>query len=86
MRVAVYGLCDSGHGFWKKVLSASCVFPAFDYRRSNGPVDLVLTTHVDDFLRACADSGQAVMDKLLARFEVGKCEIGRLRFCGKQFP
>ena len=25
------------------------------------------------------------MDKLLNRFEVGKREIGRLRFCGKQF-
>ena len=93
IRVPVYGLCDSGRGFWKKVnhdaldvgLKASRIFPAFYYHESNGRVDLVLTTHVDDFLWACTDSGQVVMDKLLNRFEVGKREIGRLRFCGKQF-
>ena len=90
IRVPVYGLCDSGRGFWKKVnrdaldvgLKASRIFPAFYYRESNGRVDLVLTTHVDDFLWACADSGQVVMDKLLSRFEVRKREIGKLRFCG----
>ena len=93
IRVPVYGLCDSGGGFWKKVnndaldvgLKASRIFPAFYYHESNGRVDLVLTTHVDDFLWACTDSGQVVMDKLLKRFGVGKREIGRLRFCGKQF-
>ncbi|CAE7470541.1 GIP [Symbiodinium pilosum] len=93
IRVPVYGLCDSGHGFWKKVnhdaldvgLKASRIFPAFYYRESNGRADLVLTTHVDDFLWACTESGQVVLDKLLNRFEVGKREIGRLRFCGKQF-
>ena len=92
IRVPVYGLCDSGRGFWKKVdhdakdvgLRASRIFPAFYYHVSNEHVDLVLTTHVDDFLWACTDSGQVVMDKLLNRFEVRKREIGRLRFCGKQ--
>ena len=93
IRVPVYGLVDSGRGFWKKVdhnakdvgLSASRIFPAFYYHKSKGKVDLVLTTHVDDFLWACTESGQVFIDKLLSRFEVGKCEIGRLRFCGKQF-
>ena len=47
-------------------------------------MDVVLTTHVDDFLWACTESGHAVVDHLLTRFEVGK-EEGRLRFCGKQF-
>ena len=81
---------DSGRGFWKKVdhdpknvgLSASRVFPAFYYRRRNGRVDLVLTTYIDDFLWACTESGQVVMDKLLGRFEIEKREIGRLRFVG----
>ena len=43
------------------------------------------TAHVDDFLWACTDSGQAVIQRLLDRFEVGRLEVGTLRFCGKQF-
>ena len=42
-------------------------------------------THVDDFLWACTESGHAVVDLLLTRFELGRKEEGRLRFCGKQF-
>ena len=82
----VYGLCDCGRGFRKKVvvvdhdaknvdLSASRIFPAFYYHRSNGRVDLVLTTHVDDFLWACTESGQVVMDKLY--LAASKSENGR---------
>ena len=48
-------------------------------------MDVVLTTHVDDFLWACTESGHAVADRLLTRLEVGRKEEGRLRFCGKQF-
>ena len=48
-------------------------------------MDVVLTTHVDDFLWACTKSGHAVVDRLLTKFEVGRKEEGRLRFCGKQF-
>ena len=93
VRVPVYGLCDSGRGFWKKVdkdatevgLRASRIFPAFYFHCTDGRVDLVLTTHVDDFLWACAETGQAVIQQLLDRFEVGRLEVGTLRFCGKQF-
>ena len=48
----------------------------------NGAVDVVLTTHADDFLWACTKSGHAVVDRLLTRFEVGRREEGQLRFCG----
>ena len=48
-------------------------------------MDIVLTTHVDDFLWACTKSGHAVVDRLLTRFEVGRKEEGRPRFCAKQF-
>ena len=48
-------------------------------------MDVVLTTHVDDFLWACTESGHALVDRLLTMFEVGRKEDGRLRFCGKQF-
>ena len=90
IRVPVYGLCDSGRGSWKKVdhdakevgLLSIPIFPAFYFHIGNGAVDVVLTTHVDDFLWACTESGHAVVYRLL---EVGRKEEGRLRFCGKQF-
>ena len=52
IRVPVYGLCDSGRGFWKKVdhdakevgLLSSRIFPAFYFHVENGAVDVVLTT------------------------------------------
>ena len=92
IRVPVYGLCDSSRGFWKKVDHdakevglLSSLFPAFYFHIENGAaVDVVLTTHVDDFLWACTESGHAVVDRLLTRFEVGRKE-GRLRYCGRQF-
>ena len=93
VRVPVYGLCDSGRGFWKKVdhdakevgLLSSRIFPAFYFHIEVGAVDVVLTTRIDDFLWACTESGHAVVDRLLTRFEVGRKQEGRLRFCGKQF-
>ena len=48
-------------------------------------MDVVLTTHVDHFLWACTESGHAIVDRLLTKFEVGRKEKGRIRFCGKQF-
>ena len=45
---------------------------------------MLFSPHVDDFLWAYTKSGHAV-DRLLTRFEVGRKEEGRLRFCGKQF-
>ena len=93
IRVPVYRLCDGGRGFWKKVdhdakevgLLSSRIFPAFYFHIENGVVDVVLTTHADDFLWACTESGHAVVDHLLTRFEVGRKEEGPLRFCGEQF-
>ena len=60
-----HGLCDSGRGCWKKVdhdakevgLSSSRIFPALYFHIKNGAVDVVLTMYVDDFLRACAETG-----------------------------
>ena len=48
-------------------------------------MDVVLTAHVDDCFWARTKSGHAVVDRLLTRFEIGRKEEGRLRFCGKQF-
>ena len=93
IRVPVYGLCDSGRGFWRKVdrearsvgFQVSRIFPAFYFYREKGKVVCVLTTHVDDFLWASIGTGGTIIDKLLKKFEVGRRESGRLRFRGKQF-
>ena len=93
IRVPVYGLCDSGRGFWRKVdreardagFEVSRIFPAFYFHRHNREVTCVLTTHVDDFLWASKGVGGSIVNKLLEKFEVGRRESGRLRFCGKQF-
>ena len=45
----------------------------------------VLTTHVDDVLWASNGKDGTIIDCLLKKFEVGRRESGRLRFCGKQF-
>ena len=93
IRIPVYGLCDSGRGFWRKVdaeaksvgFTSSRIFPAFYFHRDKGKVDCVLTTHVDDFLWASIGEGGALIDLLLSKFEVGRRETSRLRFRGKQF-
>ena len=51
IRVPVYGLCDSGRGFWRKVdreargvgFQVSRIFPAFYFYREGGKVVCVLT-------------------------------------------
>ena len=81
----VYGLCDSGRGFWRKVdrealdvgFQVSRIFPAFYFYRDGGKVVCVLTTHVDDFLWASIGKGGTIIDRLLKKFEVGRRESGR---------
>ena len=56
LRIPVYGLCDSGRGFWCKVDSearsvgfqVSRIFAAFYCYREDGRVMCVLPTHVED--------------------------------------
>ena len=93
VRVPVYGFRDSGRGFWVKVdkdakevgLKTSKMFPSFYFHRTCDEVELVMTTHVDDFLWSCLPSGEPFVDKLLSKYEVGTREEGNLRFCGKRF-
>ena len=89
----MYDLRDSGRGFWVKVdkdakevgLKTSKMFPSFYFHRTGDEVELVMTTHVDDFLWSCLPSGEPFVDKLLSKYEVGTREKGNLRFCGKRF-
>ena len=93
VRVPVYGLRDSGTGFWVKVdkdakevgLKTSKMFPRLYFHRIGDELELVMTTHVDDFLWSCLSSGEPFVDQLLSKYEVGRREEGNLRFCGKRF-
>ena len=40
---------------------------------------------MDDFSWASIKGGGKIIDDLLTKFEVGRREQGRLRFCGKHF-
>ena len=94
VRLPIYGLCDSGRGFWLRLdsearevgLKPSLIFPAFYCLRNqdNKPI-AVMTTHVDDLLYAYPPEGKEPMDRLLSKFEVGSTETGCFRYCGKQF-
>ena len=94
VRLPIYGLCDSGRGFWLRLdsearevgLNPSLIFPAFYcLRNQNNKPIAVLTTHVDDLLYAYLPEGKEQMDRLLSKFEVGTTDTGSFRYCGKQF-
>ena len=94
VRLPIFGLCDSGRGFWLRLdsearevgLNPSLIFPAFYcLRNQNNKPIAVLTTHVDDLLYAYLPEGKEQMDRLLSKFEVGTTDTGSFRYCGKQF-
>ena len=94
IRVPIYGLCDSGRGFWMRLdgeakaagFTASRIYPSFYYCLNDHKKTVaVLTTHVDDLLFSSLPEGEHVVEKLLSRFEIGSAEKGDFRYCGKQF-
>ena len=94
VRLPIYGLCDSGRGFWLRLdadakevgVKPSRIFPAFYcLKNEEGKPIAVMTTHVDDLLYAYLPGGEPTMARLLSKFEVGTAEVGVFRYCGKQF-
>ncbi len=96
VRVPIYGLSDSGSGFWLRLdkeaqevgFKASNVFPSFYYFPDpDETVECVAltTTHVDDLLIAHTEKGRFYVDQLLGKFEMGSLEQNNFRYCGKQF-
>lgn len=98
VRVPVYGLCDSGRGFWKCLdgeakdvgFVASEIFPAFYFLRSQKnemetEAVAVLTTHVDDLLFAYPPEGESVVEGLLGKFDMGTRESKEFRHGGNAF-
>eukprot|EP00438_Fugacium_kawagutii_P009145 Skav206186 [mRNA] locus=scaffold1844:100592:105303:- [translate_table: standard] len=93
IRVPVYGLSDSGRGFFlqldeeakKAGLTPSRIYAAFYYLMVDGVCEAMLTTHVDDILFAASEKGQPAVDRLLQKFDLGAQDKKSFRYCGKQF-
>ena len=95
-RVPIYGLSDSGRGFWLRLdreakavgFKASNIFPSFYFfpdPKEAGECLALITTHVDDLLIAQKEKGKAAVERLLNKFEMGSLEHSSFRYCGKQF-
>ena len=96
VRVPIYGLSDSGRGFWLRLdreakavgFKASNIFPSFYFfpdPKEAGECLALITTHVDDLLIAQTEKGKAAVERLLNKFEMGSLEHSSFRYCGKQF-
>ena len=95
VRVPVYGITDSGRGFWlrldadarKSGLKASQFFPGLYYLpgEQGGDACALMCTHVDDLLYSFLPEGEEVMKSFLAKFSVGSSDTNSFRYCGKQF-
>ena len=96
VRVPIYGLSDSGRGFWLRLdkeakeagFKASSIFPSFYFfpdPDEAGECVALMTTHVDDLLIAHTVKGREYVERLLGKFEMGSLEQGNFRYCGKQF-
>ena len=96
VRVPIYGLSDSGRGFWLRLgkeakevgFKASNVFPSFYYfpdPDETGECVALMTTHVDDLLIGHTEKGRFYVDQLLGKSEMGSLEQNNFRYCGKQF-
>ena len=95
VRVPVYGITDSGRGFWlcldadarQSGLKASQIFPGLYYLpgEKGGDAYALMCTHVDDLLYSFLPEGEQVMKSFLAKFSVGSSDTNSFRYCGKQF-
>ena len=94
VRVPIYGLTDSGRGFWLRLdgdarssgLKQSKFYPGL-YFLPGPDKDCValMATHVDDILCAYIPEGKSVIDSFLEKFNLGSSESNSFRYCGKQF-
>ena len=87
----IYGTCDAGRGFWKKLrhdilstgLKENAVNRALYIYQDDGEPKSMLATHVDDMLWA-TKSGYEDRVQLLHRYTVKTAESGTFRFCGRE--
>ena len=90
-RVPIYGTCDAGRGFWKKLrhdilstgLKENAVIRVLYIFQEGGEPKSILATHVDDMLRA-TKSGYEDKQQLLDRYTIKTVESSTFRFCGRE--
>ena len=94
VRVPVYGLTDSGRGFWLRLdgdarssgLKQSKFYPGLYFLPgTDNDCVALMATHVDDILYAYIPEGKSVIDSFLQKFNLGSSESNSFRYCGKQF-
>ena len=91
-RVPIYGTCDAGRGFWKKLrhdilsngLKENAVIRALYIYQEDGEPKSMLATHVDDMLWATKPGYEDRVQQLLDRDTIKMVESGTCRFCGRE--
>ena len=91
-RVPIYGLKDSGRGFWKELreviistgMKANRYIKALYTYQEKDDIKVMLATHVDDLMYACKAGYEHIVQKILDRFEVRETQTGNIRFCGRE--
>ena len=82
-RVPIYGTCDAGRGFWKKLrhdilstgLKENAVIRALYVYQENGEPKSMLATHVDDMLWATKPGYEDRVQQLLGPLHDKECGI-----------
>ena len=91
-RVPIYGTCDAGRGFWKKLrhdilstgLKENAVIRALCIYQEDGEPKSMLATHVGDMLWATKPEYDDRVQQLLDRYTIKTVESGAFRFCGRE--
>ena len=91
-RVPIYGTCDAGRGFWKKLrhdilstgLKENAVIRALYIYQEDGEPKSMLATHVDDMLWATKPGYEDRVQQLRDRYTIKTVESGTFRFCGRE--
>eukprot|EP00439_Symbiodinium_sp_Y106_P032208 s2743_g3.t2 len=92
-RLPVYGTMDAGRGFYARLCKVSCeeglkvskIAPGLYYVLGSDNLPAVLLgTHVDDLLWCATPEGEAIMERIMAKFDMGKVEDTDFRYCGRR--
>ena len=82
-----------GRGFYARLCKVSCeeglkvskIAPGLYYVLGSDNLPAVLLgTHVDDLLWCATPEGEAIMERIMAKFDMGKVEDTDFRYCGRR--
>ena len=90
-RVPIYGTCDAGRGFWKKLrndilgtgLKENAVLRALYICQEGGEPKAMVATHVNDMLWATKPGYEDRIQQLLDHYTLKTVESSTLRLCGR---